>query len=136
MRTIKFRGKASNGEWIYGSLVSVPDDEEFAAIQFQVPKVVPPGFGEDDGEYHFRIENVDPATVGQYTGRDDCEGNPIYEGDIIGLPSIYAKDQQGYTPFWVVEYDPWQGFKGFPREKVLGNIHDNPELMKGATHDK
>lgn len=116
MRTIKFRGKASNGEWIYGSLVRICG--ELVGIK---PDTTP-----------FIGDNVrvNPDTVGQYTGRNDCVGNPIYEGDIIGLPSIYTNDSDGYTPFWVVEYDPWEGFKGFPREKVMGNIHDNPEMIK------
>ena len=135
MRTIKFRGKThGKGKWYYGSLVY--SDDINAAIYFQI------GNG-----LIKRMEwvYVIPETVGQFTGLYDCNGNKIYEGDIVE----WEKDGLMY----VVRF--WSGmfyasvkecndgiFGGFPLHaltkhddrkcKIAGNIHDNPELMKGG----
>lgn len=74
MREIKFRGKRlDNGEWIYGSLLvsHFKDDkkERYFITQFS-------------GNYTFEHE-VDPATVGQFTGLKDKSGREIWEGGYI-----------------------------------------------------
>ena len=135
MRTIKFRGKThGNGKWYYGSLVY--SNEINAAIYFQI-----------GGGLVKRIDwvYVIPETIGQFTGLYDCNGNKIYEGDIVE----WEKDGLMY----VVKF--WNGmfyasvkecndgiFGGFPLHaltkhddrkcKIAGNIHDNPELLKGG----
>ena len=135
MRTIKFRGKThGNGKWYYGSLVY--SDEINAAIYFQT------GSG--------LVKTMDwvfviPETIGQFSGLYDCNGNKIYEGDIVE----WEKDGLMY----VVKF--WNGmfyasvkecndgiFGGFPLHaltkhddrkcKIVGNIFDNPELLKGG----
>ena len=127
MRKIKFRGKGPRaGNWFYGNL-----------------------FIDMYGCTHiFSLEvgglEVDPETTGQFTGLYDCDGAEIYEGDIIGChnPSIkhliFFNEKQGRfmaalngdieNDFGVVGLDDsrWVGSK-----KIIGNIYDNPELLKG-----
>ena len=66
MREIKFRGKRlDNGEWIEGDLLRMNDH------WFIFPDPAPEGIDKYE---------VDPATVGQYTGLKDEHGKEIYEG--------------------------------------------------------
>ena len=135
MRTIKFRGKThGNAKWYYGSLVY--SNEINAAIYYQIGNGLVKTM---DWVY------VIPETIGQFTGLYDCNGNKIYEGDIVE----WEKDGLMY----VVKF--WNGmfyasgkecndgiFGGFPLHaltkhddrkcKIAGNIHDNPELLKGG----
>lgn len=114
MRTIKFRGKRlSDGEWVYGDLcnyrgnVYIKEDEYCWDIQL--------------------ADEVDPETIGQFTSMSDFEGQPIYEGDILR-----SFPRSGIVVEWE---DLWAGFSldegtianGY---KIVGNIHDNPELAK------
>ena len=135
MRTIKFRGKThGNGKWYYGSLVY--SDEINAAIYFQIGRGL---IKRMDWVY------VIPETVGQFSGLYDCNGNKIYEGDIVE----WEKDGLMYVVrFWcgmfyasVKECNDGI-FGGFPLHaltkhddrkcKIVGNIYDNPELLKGG----
>ena len=135
MRTIKFRGKThGNGKWYYGSLTY--SNEINAAIYFQI------GSG--------LVKRMDwvyviPETIGQFTGLYDCNGNKIYEGDIVE----WEKDGLMYAvKFWDGRFyasvqECNEGILGgFPlhaltehedREcKIVGNIFDNSELLKGG----
>ena len=96
----------------------------------------------------FMTEFVDPATVGQYTGLCDKDGKKIFEGDILykeGHWTFYVGYEMG--AFRAIPLEPVQKLnwphctleeflrvgmgdcKGF---KVIGNIHDNPELLEEA----
>ena len=142
MREIKFRGKRlDNGEWLYGSLLvsHFKDDkkERYFITQFS-------------GNYTFEHE-VDPATVGQYTGLKDKNGWDIWEGDIFkedgsgivrsvfrvpgGLafednPVSFGYDHRApvypYSSIAEMQSTSWL----LQCCEVIGNIHDNPELLK------
>ncbi|WP_458451677.1 YopX family protein [Alistipes finegoldii] len=133
MREIKFRGKRlDNGEWIKGnSIVRVGDG--FFICDWT-------GVAIKKSEFYNLFTEVAPATVGQYTGLKDKNGREIYEGDIIGgsngsingwewpfKSEIKWNDEEcGFnTPNW--------GYMDSTHYyNVLGNIHDNPELLKGG----
>lgn len=126
MRTIKFRGKRlDNGEWVYGFLTCYA--EKVAAIQHWNKKGHLTGYG------------TDPESVGQWTGLVDRHGKEIYEGDIVILETVSRHRSLGCVrwtdfaryEFWHLRQD--QGFQlgqRFDETEIIGNIHDNPELME------
>ena len=124
-REIKFRGKrVDNGKWVYGFYVQWEDHcNELKHLIFVKSN-------EDKEFSHMEQYEVIPETVGQFTGLLDKNGKEIYEGDILNS-SLYE--------LCVVEYDEFGTFSPFGHGdyaeistwlKVIGNIHDNPELLK------
>ena len=134
MREILFRGKTKKGEWHYGYYVDMA------------------GFME--GSYIYSIEDtvyrkVTTGTVGQYTGLTDKNGKKIFEGDIIGWNDgeldetgkpyedeiseiVFCEDRKALIQRFQSGFE--DTLEGLNREfiRVLGNIHDNPELLKGG----
>lgn len=139
MREILFRGKRlDNGEWVQGYLFYDPglDKAQISGIKYDIV----------DGELqsnHF-CHCVYPETVGQYTGLDDKDYRKIYEGDIVRFKRINAMGwstsrvgQVLYpfcddTPCFCVLATTGDGWSFFEIDniKVIGNIHDNPKLLK------
>lgn len=124
MRTIKFRGRAKHNEvWYFGNYFD--------------SKYVTTGTIVDD-ESNFNID-IDKSTLGQFTGLFDKNGNEIYEGDIVsgayGQMLVYFGKIvcEGYGFQWkpINEDSSKESITGFIDEyEVIGNIHDNPELLK------
>lgn len=139
MREILFRGKRTdNGEWIEGLLLKGTfyyDDREILTI---VPV---------DNVFYPRCEissyeEVIPETVGQWTGLLDKNGKKIFEGDILDTPRwivSYCADTNaglGMNAGWYIQRDnftSWLELENSEWHVVLGNIHDNPELLKSST---
>ena len=141
MREILFRGKRKDTEkWVQGHLHKMD------------------GYGTGYTEYGIQVQDIStsrpwsvlvlPETVGQYTGSTDKNGKKLFEGDIgrykqtdgakeNGKPiictgvvlynektasfAVKSKDEQGRKYF---DYFPIKDFE------VIGNIHDNPEIME------
>ena len=135
MRTIKFRGKSIDGkEWLYGDLVSSADKKRFAILV-------------NDKESYDECE-VAPETIGQFTGLHDCDGKEIYEGDVLRLgnsPSgvCEVKWNESLAAICIqfffenkVGTRPLGGWVKCERKvEVIGNIFDNPELLKGGENE-
>jgi uncharacterized phage protein (TIGR01671 family) len=130
MRDILFRAKRDKNycatqEWTYG-----------------VP------FFDHEGDCIFKTASservVDPETVGQYTGLTDKNGTIIFEGDIVaGAVHWLERYKKGVVAFrdgsfgliWyrgdVEQFNAFTSMCNVEYE-VIGNIHDNPELLEGG----
>ena len=135
MREILFRGKNYDGEWFEGLLVKCRDGEYMIDIGHHGSSV---------------YKTVIPETIGQYTGMTDRNGKKIFEGDLVNVercegwnwsgPATYEspivevewnEGAAGFTPFCI--YDCDCGIYYFAVDvEVIGNIHDNPELLEDA----
>ena len=149
-REILFRGKAvCDDEWIEGSLVINKVDTP--SRYYEVYRITDNtyGFSDEEGyEPDFMCgidEEVDPSTVGQYTGLKDKNGKRIFDGDICRFREWSKGDM-----CWIgrVHWEHQQFVISGGRNKecdtpfelrmsrfvskdieVIGNIHDNPELL-------
>lgn len=130
MREILFRGKRKdNGIWITG----VYHPAGGRHLIFPLP-IIPP-----------KIE-VDPATVGQFTGYCDKAGKRVFEGDVVKYYDIIVKKELTSCVEWWEDGFILQEIGGFngpsmclvfeeSQVEIIGNIHDNPELLKEGEDD-
>lgn len=136
MRPILFRGKRkSDGLWVkgyYGEFHSRPIIPEPNSCQIFEPREDAYFCGSCiGGTWHVVVRD----TVGQFTGLCDKNGKKIFEGDIVRAmmdygPAGMIESVVGiYFESTVGGYQ-WNYFDVATIE-VIGNIHDNPELLKG-----
>lgn len=129
MREILFRGKSiENGEWVYGGYYHT-------TCYTQVNDYIKCETGKTYG--------VVPATVGQFTGLFDKNGNKIFEGDILKDKYISeGKDipKDKFNHIWLVTYERGAFcitngcrsgtlFDPYAEDEVIGNKWDNPKLL-------
>lgn len=129
MREILFRGKPTENEWVYGSLDNHIETK---------PRIL---LNDRSGFWNIGVR---ADTVGQFTGLTDKNGKRIFEGDIIKHHRhLWGEDisdigvvfwnagtcqfrrtssQDGETP------QVWQSTA--EHYEIIGNIHDNPELLE------
>nr|DAO54435.1 MAG TPA: YopX protein [Caudoviricetes sp.] len=139
-REIKFRGKMiPENEWIFGTILRIPappvcfgkGETDKYYIQFPDPRYMP----DWNMPYKMVQGEVNPDTIGQYTGLHDKNEKEIYEGDIV--KSFFVDtDKQGNEVYKYqiirIEYDEIlcsYRIDKFMNLEVIGNIYDNPELL-------
>lgn len=132
MREILFRGKDVYGNWLYGDLINLTDEIKQICNHTQLE----------------HAHGVNPDTVGQYAGVVDIHGKKIFEGDVHYFfngfkDTLYIVEHGAYTDAensddaygWYmrkVETDECFALGGNESEYacIIGNIHDNPELVR------
>ena len=145
MREILFRGKRiDNGEWVIGNYIKATHHWHNNGIHedwIATDTIQNGGWCNVRGKHA-----VVPETIGQYTGMRDKNGKKIFEGDIVICTIVgireavkhkgvveYLEDSFGVNIKGIVPAQKCLAFSMKNGEvKVIGNIHDNPELLKGG----
>ena len=143
MREILFRGKRTiNGDWVYGDFVR---GNERKSLRDSI-------FVYDSETQSFNDYEINPSTLGQYTGLTDKNGKRVFEWDILHIAKIadglggYYQPPLDYPVNVVVKWDlcawMWETlcedkrYISFPDAwchyefEIIGNVHDNPELLE------
>lgn len=129
------RGKRKdNGKWVEGYYVCLDKYHYILTGKLDITKGYP----------NFAHYEVIPETVGRCTGLEDKNSTRIFEGDIVkhfnGCPIAEYSEDVGRIFYYTETSRFLRTSKLFPDDcpelfscceyEVIGNIHDNPELLK------
>ena len=150
MREILFRGKRiDNGEWVEIEIFKGRKGfEEWTDGLGPVTSFVDTSTGNSK---KWCRANVDPETIGQYTGIKDINKIKIFDGDILKVSDMWGNSNKIIEVFWHEYSQGWgsrnydiddsfpeeikakgyvcSGLMVFSNYEVIGNAHDNPELL-------
>ena len=115
------------GQWAFGDLVRLQD-------------------GNDGKPHIYGCGEVFAETIGQYTGLTDKNGTKVFEGDIVFVDVVHFPTQKGVVTYTkdffgldIKDVTPIQHCIDYAirngQVEVIGNIHDNPELLKVGEGD-
>ena len=126
MREILFRGKRlDNGEWVEGAFCPKNSEGDIPCIIVY------------NGTLAGWWFEVDPATVGQFTGMLDKNGKRIFEGDVVAVRYDTVLEMTGQVvfldgAFQIAGPDDIYACLWFRPDEMeaIGTIYDNPELLE------
>lgn len=124
MRAIKFRGKSIlTDEWFYGDLVHSADKKRTAILV-------------NDKDSYDECEVVH-ETIGQFTSLYDCDGKEIFEGDILDFNGLTVEVRFVRGAFALLvngnlDDELYGDCRTDLFAKVIGNVYENPDIMKGG----
>lgn len=121
MCEILFRGKQkASGVWLHGDLRQWSEKRK-GICDYELKQTL----------------DVDPKTVGQFTGLTDKNGKKVFDGDVLmvyGTDTAVVEWDETSAMFMAVfgyaDADFASLISQYPDVEVIGNIHDNPELME------
>ena len=141
MREILFKAKeVDSGEWVEGYLVRIDEETCFIASEYDILAA----YTDNRGTYDGWMSAIDQETICQYTGLTDKNGNKIWENDVVryedDLSNMLKEDlivwnethaaftrlhksKMGLQYLYIDEFIA-------SNSEVIGNIFDNPELLK------
>lgn len=129
MREILCKGKrVDNGEWIEG-FYAHSGEKKYIIID------------NDIAVGYLTMKEVNPDTIGRYTGLTDKNRKKIFEGDIVNYNGTNHKvvfETRGESAYFGIEINnivTWRFCLEVPAKlmNVIGNIYDNPELLRSDT---
>jgi uncharacterized phage protein (TIGR01671 family) len=144
VRQIKFRGKlVGNGKWIIGAYCEhLPPLQAITSKEYILEEskhyIARTAFADWNMSSQVEFYEIDPKTLGQYTGLKDNNGTEIYEGDIIEFISCWNSSEKYRKMYQDIRIVTWNAEKfkfnnvipdSDYYSEVVGNIYDNFELL-------